>query len=339
MNQKKWLAIAIAVAIMIVSMVVPSPQVKSFDKERQFDQVANYFVGNDNLTEAIETAGDTGSRILVLSLNGVIASSSGSLMSATEYDHTFMLDQLAAVLNDQTIKAILFTVNTPGGGVYESAEIRNALAKIKRERDIPIYVSMLNLAASGGYYVSAEATKIYATEETWTGSIGVIMQSLNLSGLLEKYGIESQTYKSGALKDMGSSYKEPSEEEKRVFQSLIDESYDKFVKIIADGRQLSEDEVRKIADGRIYTAKQALENKLIDAIAYPDQVLAELMTDYDLADATVFKYEKQAGNEFLDLFKQLNLTYSNANELNQLKQFLGNHYHQTPMPYYLYGGQ
>ena len=126
---------------------------------------------------------------------------------------------------------------------------------------------MQSQATSGGYYISASCDKIIANRNCWTGSIGVTMGTLmDISELLENLGIKTNTITSGANKAMGSSYEAMTEEQREIFQSLIDEAYDQFVGIVADGRDMSEKEVRKIADGRIYTAKQALDNGLIDAI-------------------------------------------------------------------------
>ncbi|GMA54604.1 hypothetical protein GCM10025857_59610 [Alicyclobacillus contaminans] len=188
------------------------------------------------------------------------------------------------------MSAVLLEVNTPGGGVYESAEIAKEIQKIQAD-DIPVYVSMKNMGASGGYYVSASADKIFATSETLTGSIGVIMSGMNFSELMENLGIEDQTYKSGPLKDMGSALRKPSEEDEQVMQEYVDNSYDRFVEVVADGRDMSEDQVREVADGRIYDGQQAEDNGLVDEIGFPEDTLETLKEDEQLQNAQVFEYD------------------------------------------------
>lgn len=167
------------------------------------------------------------------------------------------MEQLKAIEEDPTVKGIFLEVNSPGGGVYESAEIAKKLDTIRKEHDIPMYVSMKNMAASGGYYISAQADKIFATEETVTGSIGVIMSGLNYSGLLEKLGVEDTTVKSGALKDMGSGTRPETKEEEAVLQAYIDSAYSRFVAIVSEGRNKSEEEVKKLLmEGFMMVSKQ-----------------------------------------------------------------------------------
>src|SRR5699024_247461 len=149
---------------------------------------------------------------------------------------------------DPTVQAIVLKVDSPGGGVTESAEIHRKITELQADYDKPVYrnplvipyydkpvyVSMGNTAASGGYYVSAPADKIFANESTLTGSIGVIMQSMNFSGLAEKYGIEFNTIKSGKHKDIMSPTREMTKEENKIMQSMIDEMYDEFVDVIVE---------------------------------------------------------------------------------------------------------
>ena len=216
------------------------------NEESSLDGLNALLYGSNELEEHQIAAGDSNNRILRLTLEGTIANTSGGGLFSTEgYDHQLFLEELRAAQEDPTIKGILFEVNSPGGGVYESAEITREMKKIK-EIGIPVYVSMKNTAASGGYYVSAGADKIFATDETVTGSIGVIMSGLNYSGLLDKLGIEDSTYKSGDLKDMGSSTRAATDEDKKVLQTYVDNAYGRFVSIVAEGRGMSEEAVRKL---------------------------------------------------------------------------------------------
>ena len=180
-------------------------------------------------------------------------------------------------------------VNTPGGGVVESAEILKQVKEIQAN-GVPVYVSMQGTAASGGYYISASADKIFALEDTLTGSLGVIMQSVNYSQLAENLGVEFITIKSGEFKDIMSGSREMTEEEKQIMQSMIDNSYNKFVDIIAEGRNMSKEQVRKIADGRIYDGIQAKQVNLVDEFGDLDDTIQAMKKDYDLSTASVVEY-------------------------------------------------
>ena len=151
---------------------------------------------------------------------------------------------------------ILLRVDSPGGTVYESEELYRKLVAYKEETGRPVWTYMEHYAASGGYYISAPSDKIYANPNTTTGSIGVIMSGYDMSGLYEKLGIRSVSITSGKNKDMS----KLTEEQIAIYQSSVDESFDRFVEIVADGRKMTEETVREIADGRTYTAKQAKAN-------------------------------------------------------------------------------
>jgi protease-4 len=341
MTKRRWIAVIIAVGLFICSgvfsLLAPAPT----EEETSLDGLNALLYGSNELQERTLMTGDTSERILRLSLDGTIMDSSDGLFSTETYDHQLFLEELRAAQEDPTIKGILFEVNSPGGGVYESAEIAREMKKIK-EIGIPVYVSMKNTAASGGYYISAGADKIFATEETVTGSIGVIMSGLNYSGLLDKLGIEDSTYKSGALKDMGSSTRPATDEDKKVLQTYVDNAYSRFVSIVAQGRGMSEDAVRKIADGRIYDGQQAVENGLVDAIGFPEDALAELQADQNLEDAEIFEYgigstgfaSTWLGAKLAE-FQGLKATESSR--LLQVVESLGTA--DAPQPLYYYGGE
>jgi protease-4 len=341
MTKRRWIAVIIAAGLFICSgvfsLLAPAPA----EEETSLDGLNALLYGSNELQERTLMTGDTSERILRLSLDGTIMDSSDGLFSTETYDHQLFLEELRAAQEDPTIKGILFEVNSPGGGVYESAEIAREMKKIK-EIGIPVYVSMKNTAASGGYYISAGADKIFATEETVTGSIGVIMSGLNYSGLLDKLGIEDSTYKSGALKDMGSSTRPATDEDKKVLQTYVDNAYSRFVSIVAQGRGMSEDAVRKIADGRIYDGQQAVENGLVDAIGFPEDALAELQADQNLEDAEIFEYgigstgfaSTWLGAKLAE-FQGLKATESSR--LLQVVESLGTA--DAPQPLYYYGGE
>jgi protease-4 len=173
-----------------------------------------------------------------------------------------VVDHLKQAEEDAYVKAVVLRVNSPGGSVVGSDEIyQQVLAMTK-----PVVVSMGELAASGGYYVSAPADVIFANPGTLTGSIGVISQFIHIGDLLEEYGVEVTTIKSGEFKDIGSLFRSMSDEERETWQAIIDETYEEFVQIVADGREMPIQEVRELADGSIYTGRQALELGMVDQL-------------------------------------------------------------------------
>ncbi len=188
-----------------------------------------------------------------------------------------IIDQIDRFKEDTSVKAIVLRVDSPGGGVSPSQEIFDevkAAAAVK-----PVVVSMGSVAASGGYYVAAPAQRILANPGTITGSIGVIMQFTNIEELLGKVGLKSQVVKSGSHKDIGSPVRPMSAEDRAILQSLIDDVYEQFVQAVAESRNMDPEKVRRLADGRIFTGRQALEAGLVDELGgYRDaiRVAAEL---------------------------------------------------------------
>ncbi|CJF72796.1 Protease 4 [Streptococcus pneumoniae] len=154
---------------------------------------------------------------------------------------------------------------------------------------------MGSMAASGGYYISTAANKIYAIPDTLTGSLGVIMQSVNYGKLADKLGVESVVIKSGAHKDIMSPTREMTGEEKEIMQTLVDNSYDGFVNVISEGRHLSKEKVRSIADGRVYDGRQAKKLKLVDQLGYFEDAVTGMEKDYKLKSAQVIQYNQGFG--------------------------------------------
>lgn len=302
MTTKRWLAIGLAIAIFAGSQIVRSA-VKLFapQDEEVTRNLLNDFL-NDATGVTVLEDGDFTQRIAVLDISGGIIDQAASPFAVDGYNHQKILADLEQIKADETIKAIILRVNSPGGGVYESAELTDSIVEVQEERGIPVYTVMENMAASGGYYVAANSEKIFAQTETITGSIGVIMQGFNISELLEKLGIEDMTIKSGSLKDLGSANRENTPEELAVLQDLVDNMYERFIDTVESGRDLSRDEVYALADGRIYDGAQAVENGLVDELGYFDDALIDLKESYDLTNAQVISY--------------------NANELDWLNSFL-----------------
>ena len=291
MNMKRWFAILGASILLVVSIFVNTlSSVFSTDWTALMDDFAS--VSSSEFYETVLEEGSVNERIALLTVDGVIQNTGGasSLFGVEGYNHSFFLQQLEQVKADDTVKAIVLQVNSPGGGVVESAQIYKDIKEIQEETAKPIYVSMGSMAASGGYYISAPADKIFVNKETLTGSIGVIMQSVNYGKLAEKYGVEFVTIKSGAYKDIMSPTREMTEEERNMLQEMLNDSYEDFVDIIEEGRNMTEAEVKKVADGRILNGRQAVEAGLADETGFLEDVVQAIKTDYNLENAEVFEY-------------------------------------------------
>jgi len=174
-----------------------------------------------------------------------------------------VVDELNDYAEDDSIKAIVLRIDSPGGGVVASQEIHNAVRNAKKEGK-KIVASMGSVAASGGYYVAAAADKIVANPGTLTGSIGVKMEFASVEKLLEKIGVKGMVVKAGEYKDMGSPFRDMTEPEKKLLQEVIDDVHGQFIDAVAEGRGLPVADVKAIADGRIFTGRQAMSLKLVD---------------------------------------------------------------------------
>ena len=237
--------------------------------------------------------------------------------------------QLKRAEEDGDVKAIVLRVDSPGGGVVASDEIYAQILEMEK----PILVSMGTLAASGGYYISAPTTEIWANRHTLTGSIGVIVQFINAEELIDKYGIDVTTIKTGSNKDTGSLFRNMTEEEIAIWQEIATESYDVFVQIVADGRGLDEAKVRELADGRVYTGMQALELGLVDNLGNLDDVIDRAAELTGLGDEPrIIEYD-QVPSPFGGLFGAFNRP-SPVEEVRDLLQL-----NAAPVPMYLYTGE
>src|SRR5439155_8373722 len=211
-----------------------------------------------------------GARIGIVEAKGTI----GELPAGVDPDKVVKL--LKKYEKDDDVKAIVLRVDSPGGAVAPSQEIHDAVARIKGKKKV--VVSMGNLAASGGYYISAPADKIYAEPGTLTGSIGVIFMHFNVRGLLEWAKVDETTLKAGKYKDTLSPFRPLQDTDREEIQSLSDDVYGQFVKAVAEGRGIPEARVREIAEGRIYTGRKAKELKLVDELGGLDEAVQAAWT-------------------------------------------------------------
>jgi len=210
-------------------------------------------------------------RIAVVNLTGMIQDRDEESILSLSGTTQSSLKKVRKLIKDDKIKGLLLRINSPGGTVAASQEIHQALKELKAKK--PLVVSMGDIAASGGYYISCTADKIYANYGTLTGSIGVIIRNINVKGLTDKLGVEPKVVKTGDMKDMSSPYLPYTEEQRKVAESVIFDSYEQFVRDVAEGRKMKVEDVKKLADGRVYTGHQAKANGLIDEIgSYEDAV-------------------------------------------------------------------
>lgn len=256
-------------------------------------------------------------KIAVVNLSGIITDSSSTggfssgANSISSVDTVRLLDEIE---KDDSIKAVVIRINSPGGAVVASDEIYQKVRSVRNKK--PVVVSMSDAAASGGYYIASGADKIVANPATITGSIGVIAELPKYDGLLNKIGVEVRTIKSGKYKDIGSPVRDLTPDEQHIFDTMISEAYDQFVSAIVQGRKMDEGKVRELADGRIYTGKQAKENGLVDELGGFDNAVSEAEKLANISNATLVEFSEQ--NFFESLFQSRLSGISGLDALNNV---------------------
>ena len=263
-------------------------------------------------------------KIALIYLRGIISSMEPGSMGETMVDD--MKLQLEQAALDEKVKAVVLYVDSPGGEVTASDVIYNAVKKVRDggfgpAAKKPVVVYMGSLAASGGYYVACGGSFLMANETTLTGSIGVIMQTLNYRELMGKVGVETVTFKSGAFKDMLSGSRQMTPEEKEYVQKMIMDTYGKFVGIVARERKRNEDELRSgVADGRIISGKDAKEAKLIDALGQVEDAYAKAMDLGKVKGAQIIRYESPF--KFGRILRLLGQSEKSSVEVNVVKSLM-----------------
>lgn len=303
MNSKRWWALA-AFVVLLVVWAVSSSTMKSDESQGQ-SNLLNYINGIDpvNATEVYREG--NGKTLALLKLEGVIMQNSADSPSISSgYNHQVFLKQLESAFSRQDINGVILQVNSPGGGVYESDEIYNKIMDLKAQYKKPLVVYMSQEAASGGYYVSMAADKIYANRNTLTGSIGVIIRTYNYQQLADKIGIKDVTFKSGAQKDLLNPMRPLTEQEAAIMQGLVNESYGYFVDIVARGRHMDRNQVLQLADGRVYSGTQAKNLGLIDFVGNLDQAIEGLASLTNTSDPKIVLF-KNPGPDFWSWFRSM----------------------------------
>jgi protease-4 len=248
-------------------------------------------MGKEKIEEVTFVKSKAKEKILMIDIEGMIATTTnpglfekkdGNVISRVYY-------RLQKATEDPRIRAIIIRLDTPGGEVNASDIIHNEILRFKAETEIPVVALMMGLATSGGYYIASACDHIIAHPSTITGSIGVISIFPNIESLFGKIGVEMNVITSGEMKDSGSPFREMKSEEKEVFQTIVNTFYRKFLQVVYEGRdeRVSMEKLEEIADGRVYTAQQALEFKLIDEIGYIDSAIDSALTLSDLSEANI----------------------------------------------------
>ncbi|CAN5837002.1 hypothetical protein BH23ACT11_BH23ACT11_26170 [soil metagenome] len=251
--------------------------------------------GRENYDEEY-VSGNGNQKIAVVPIEGRIAAAESEVAGqnlTTTPDG--LRDALVQAEEDDNVQAVVLEINSPGGGVTASDQMHEHITEFKRSSNKPVVVSMGSTAASGGYWISTAADRIVANETTLTGSLGVFLPLLNFSKAAEKYGVTQSYVKSGKFKTMGSPWKDLTEQERKIFDSIVTQHYDNFVEVITEGRGLPEEKVREVADGRVYTGLQAKRLGLVDKLGDLQEAATVSRNLSDVKSATVVRYVQSPG--------------------------------------------
>jgi len=272
--------------------------------------------------------GDASTRVAVVPVSGLIYSGEpGHGPRAGTAD--WVVEALKEAGKDSSVRAVILEVNSPGGTITGSDLIHHQVEKLRAE-GTTVVALFRGLAASGGYYVSAPADRIVAHPTAITGSIGTIFENVHVEGLLKKLGVETTVVKSGKLKDMASPFRLPTDEERAVIQSIVDEAFERFVDVVARGRKMTAEKVKQIADGRILTAEQAKAVGLVDELGYFEEAVAAAEKLADVSNATVVRYRRSPS--LFDLLTMESRARDPAAELARFLSCLGPMYLADDLP-------
>lgn len=258
-------------------------------------------------------------KILLVDISGVISSKEQGrgLFGERASMVSRVREELEKASKDERVRGVILRLNTPGGTITASDIIYQEIKRFKRERNLPVVACMMELATSGGYYVATAADTIVAHPTTVTGSLGAIAIKFNAEGLMEKIGIEDETIMAGDKKDLFSPLRPLTEEERVIIQDMLNEFHQRFISLIAENRKtLSLEQVKPLADGRVYTADQALKNGLVDEIGYLDDVIEMVKGKAGLEKAKVVMYHRPYSYKS-NIYSQMRGTeFKNLNLIN-----------------------
>ena len=268
----------------------------------------------------------TADAVAVIRLDGSISAASQDYLTTSGITPDRVRSLLERADADPSVKAIVVRVNSPGGSVVASDEIYHALLAYEK----PVVISMGDTAASGGYYISCGGDYVMAHPDTLTGSIGVISQFLNVEELLDKVGVEAVVITTGPFKDIGTPYRDMTDEERQIWRSILDQVYEDFVAVVAKARDLPRQDVREIADGSIFTGQQAKEMGLVDEVGTRQQAIEKAAELGNIkGDARVIELKPQP--TFLEMFYSFQ-THSSLPGLEEIISHAGTPRLQFQMP-------
>jgi protease-4 len=250
-------------------------------------------LGKPDMREVVLIRNPAREKVLVIDVTGTIGTAGPSSPFSREGDVISQVySRLQRAADDPLVRGVILKLDTPGGDVTSSDILYREVLKFKEKTGRPVVGLMMGVAASGGYYVASACDAVVAHASTVTGSIGVIALFPSVAGLISKVGVDVRVIKSGALKDAGSPFRGMSPEEQKVFEGMINEMYESFLKVVYERRKdaFSMEELRRLADGRVYTGLQALKLKLIDEVGYFDDALARTLSLAKLGAARVIAY-------------------------------------------------
>lgn len=292
----------------------------------------------DYKEKLVEGDASLDAKIAMIDVEGVLSSDQEeSFFSTKESQVVSLVEKLRLAEADSNVKAVIIRIDSPGGDVTTSDICYNELLAFKNRKKVPVVAAFMGVAASGGYYLASASDAIVAHPTTITGSIGVISMHFSLVGLLDKIGVKVDAIKSGPEKDMGSPFRAMTEEDRKLLQSLIDQFYARFISVVTDGRKgrLTEAQVRTLADGRVYTAQQALEAKLVDRVGYLDDAVSEAKSRAGLAKAKLVMYSRRPARLENAYSAQAQGAPLPSGELEQARKLLGFHCYYLWEPYLL----
>ena len=313
-KDKKFIIFSI---LILISILIGITAIFSREKKNNISAIR---IGS-NLTKSVPISTREG--IAIIDLNGVISHEKrvSNFGIETKSVTEALMDDFEYYMKDDNVKAIVLQVDSPGGALTSCEEALKYLKNLKEKYPKPIIASFRSMAASGGYYISMIADKIYANESTLTGSIGVISQFINLSGLMDKYGVKMHTIKSGRNKDSLSPFREPREDELEYWQNMTREFVEQFINVVEESRG---DKIKgnrdEIFDGRVFSGKTALEIGLIDSIGTLQDAIKDAAKTGGIEDEEPYIIEKPEEKD-----KLLNLLLSNVRAGIKIK---------SPIPYY-----
>jgi protease IV len=250
-------------------------------------------------------SGTGAEKVLLIDLSGVISSHGNDGLVERPSMVAQIKEQLSRAAEDSKVKALVLRINSPGGTVTASDIIYHELQAFKRKRNVPVIASIMDVGASGGYYVAMAADKVLVHPSSVTGSLGVIMMTVNARGLLEKVGLEANTITSGPRKDMGTPFRAMTDGEREIFHTVIMSFYERFLTVIHEGRKnLTSEDIRKFADGRIYSGEQATALGLTDGIGYLDDAIELAKREAGMTKASIVTY-RRPGEYKNNIYSQL----------------------------------